>query len=423
MTQPVVLVLAGGVSSRFWPLRDKLLIPIGSQNLLERHLSTLSDLGCGRIVVVTRPDAAEAVADMGRSVSAEVSVAVQTEALGMADAVLCARPALEALGDGPLYVTQAHDVVERRLHAEMLEAWSDESAGLAGLIAGVRVKNYFPGGYLTLEGERVVSVAEKPGAGNEPSDLINLVAHVFGSWRQLVEALEEEAAQPGGDDVYERALSSLMRSSRFKAHVYEGRWQGLKYPWHLLDVMEMLLELWTSGAESPGAEYEQREDGVFLAPDARILPGAYAVAPALIGPGCLVGQNALVRGSVVGAGSVVGFGSEVARSFLVGDVELHHNYVGDSVMDRGSSMGFGATTANYRIDNRSVPSMIGNQRIDSTRMKLGLMAGANTRIGVNTSTMPGVKIGARAMIGPGLRVTRDVPDGERVLDEEKYGRF
>ena len=43
---------------------------------------------------------------------------------------------------------------------------------------------YFPGGYLTLEGGRVTSVVEKPGAGNEPSDLVNLVAHVFASWRE-----------------------------------------------------------------------------------------------------------------------------------------------------------------------------------------------------------------------------------------------
>ena len=40
----------------------------------------------------------------------------------MADAILCARPQLEAFGEGPLYVTQAHDVVEQRLHAEMLGA-------------------------------------------------------------------------------------------------------------------------------------------------------------------------------------------------------------------------------------------------------------------------------------------------------------
>src|SRR3990172_2069159 len=116
MTQPTVLVLAGGASTRFWPLRDKLFVELGSQSLLERHLRALRELGCERFVVVTRPDLAPAVESMARGLGADVSVALQPEAKGMADAVLCAAP---ALGDGPLYVTQAHDIVEQRLHAEL----------------------------------------------------------------------------------------------------------------------------------------------------------------------------------------------------------------------------------------------------------------------------------------------------------------
>jgi len=420
MSQPIVLVLAGGVSSRFWPLRDKLLIRFGPRSLLERHLQTLGGLGCDRFIVVSRPEDAEQIRALGAGIHADVRVVVQPEAKGMADAVLCARPQLEAFGEGALYVTQPHDVVEQRLHAEMLEHASKGHA--AGLIAGARVKEYFPGGYMRLAGDRVTSIVEKPGPGNEPSDLVTLVAHVHVSWLALVQTLAYESAH-GGDDVYERALSSLMQTSDYLAHVYDGRWQGLKYPWHVLDVMNLMLELWTAGIESPGEGYDRREDGVFVAPDVRVFPGSHIVAPALIGPGCVIGHNALVRGSLVGAGSVVGFGSEVARSFLAGNVELHHNYVGDSVLGLGSSMGFGATTANYRIDGRTVPSMVGGERLDSGRMKLGLMLGAGTKIGVNTSTMPGVKIGANALIGPGIKITRDVPDGARVLDEETYGRF
>jgi bifunctional UDP-N-acetylglucosamine pyrophosphorylase/glucosamine-1-phosphate N-acetyltransferase len=187
--------------------------------------------------------------------------------------------------------------------------------------------------------------------------------------------------------------------------------------------MDLMLGLWTRGVESPGDAYEQGEDGVFMARDVRVFPGGHVAAPALIGPGCVIGNNALVRGSVLGPNCVVGFGSEVARSYLAGDVELHHNYVGDSVFDRDTSMGWGATTANYRIDHRTVPSVIAGQRIDSEREKLGLVLGAGARVGVNTSLMPGVKVGAGALIGPAIRVTRDVPDGERVLDEETYGRF
>ena len=83
----------------------------------------------------------------------------------------------------------------------------------------------------------------------------------------------------------------------------------------------------------------------------------------------------------------------------------------------------GATTANFRLDGRTVPSMIGETRVDSGRGKLGLILGEGAKIGVNTSLMPGVKIGAGTIIGPNLRITRDVPDGLRILDDGEYGRF
>jgi bifunctional UDP-N-acetylglucosamine pyrophosphorylase/glucosamine-1-phosphate N-acetyltransferase len=196
----------------------------------------------------------------------------------------------------------------------------------------------------------------------------------------------------------------------------------LKYPWHVLDVMDQLFERWSRGNETPGPEYEQREDGVFVGREVRIFPGAHVVPPALLDHGAVVGHNALVRGSIVGRKSVVGFGSEVARSYLGDGVELHHNYVGDSVLDDDSSMGYGAVTANYRLDGRTVPMLVGKERIDTGRMKLGAIIGAGARLGVNASTMPGVKIGPGAILGPNLRLTRDLQAGARYLTERPRGR-
>lgn len=417
MSQPTVLVLAGGVSNRFWPLRDKLLMRFGAYTLLERHVRQLRGLGCERFVVVARPETATAVTSMLAGLG-DVSVVVQPQALGMADAVLSARDALLANGDAAVYVTQAHDVVEAQMHAGVLNAWSQRDGSVAGLFAAQRTASYFPGGYLTLDGTRVTGVIEKPGAGNEPSDLVALVAHVHGSAAALLDACEDEQRRPGGDDAYERAVTSLMASGEYHAHVYEGRWQALKYPWHTLDVVDMLLDLWGRGVETPGEAYEQREPGIFIGPNVRLLAGSHVVAPVLLDEGVLVGQTALVRASIVGPRCVVGFGSEVARSLLVEGVELHHNYVGDSVMDRGSSMGYGAVTANYRLDHASIPSVVAGERIDTGRDKLGAMIGADVRIGVNASTMPGVKLGANAWLGSNLPLNRDLKDGERYLRPE-----
>src|SRR5439155_25060884 len=161
----------------------------------------------------------------------------QPEARGMADALLQARDHLASFGNAALYVTQAQDVVDPGLHKRMLK--TDLGPDFA-LLAAARVNSYFPGGYLTVTNGRVVSVVEKPGAGREPSDLVNLVAHLFASWQPLVHQLELEMTRTGPDDAYERALAALMPERVFRAAVYEDRWEALKYPWHVLDVMAIL---------------------------------------------------------------------------------------------------------------------------------------------------------------------------------------
>ncbi len=198
MSRPLVLVLAGGASNRFWPLEDKPFFAFAGQSLLERHLRMLRGLGCERFVAVVRPGAENRVRDLAGSLGlGQFGVATQEDASGMAGALLSALPALKAAGPGALYITQAQDVVEAGLHSAMLDAGDRDDA--FATIAAARVRDYFPGGYLSLEGDRITSVVEKPGAGNEPSDLVNIVAHLFSSWQPLVEVLEGVLRQAQDD--------------------------------------------------------------------------------------------------------------------------------------------------------------------------------------------------------------------------------
>ena len=56
------------------------------------------------------------------------------------------------------------------------------------------------------------------------------------------------------------------------------------------------------------------------------------------------------------------------------------------------------------------------------RDKLGLVAGKRAFIAVNVMTMPGVKIGRDAEVGPTTVVREDVPDGVRVWVEQSVER-
>ena len=63
--------------------------------------------------------------------------------------------------------------------------------------------------------------------------------------------------------------------------------------------------------------------------------------------------------------------------------------------------------------------MVKGSKIDSGRDKFGAIIGQNTFISVDVMTMPGVKIGARAQVGPGTHVHQDVRDGGRIYVKQE----
>jgi len=144
--------------------------------------------------------------------------------------------------------------------------------------------------------------------------------------------------------------------------------------------------------------------------------GPYTVieGPAYIGPGVKVGPLSHIRPeTVLLRGSKVGYAVEVKASVLMeGARAPHFNYVGDSVIGEEVNLGAGTITANLRFDHRTVKMTVKGERVDTGLNKLGTIMGGYSQTGINVSLMPGVKVGAYAIIYPGCVVTRDVGKGE-----------
>lgn len=421
MRSPLLVILAGGASSRLWPLEEKSLIEFMGRPLLSFQLDRYRELGLTEAVIVANPENEGVIRSLAGSVPGlSVQIVVQPEPRGMGDALLQLRGLLSQ-GSRPLYITQVHDLTDVTLHERMLSAY--ESGAAQAYLAGYRVSEYFPGGYLVLGSRgQIVDIVEKPGPGNEPSDLVSIVAHIHTDAALLLDAIEAEYARDiPTDDHYERAMAALMRSHRFQAVPYEGPWRAIKFPWHVLDVMQWMLERIDEPRIAPDAQIEEGvliKGNVVIDSGARLFHGATVVGPAYIGQGAIVGNGALVRESMVGARSVVGYATEVARSYMGAGVHTHVCQVLDSILDDGVNLSASCTTANLRIDQGPVKSTIKGERISSGRDKLGLIAGKRAFIGVNVMTMPGVKIGRDSEIGPTTVVSEDVPDDTRVWVEQ-----
>jgi NDP-sugar pyrophosphorylase family protein len=423
---PLLVILAGGASSRLWPLEEKSLIRFMGRSLLSLQLENYARLGLNRAVIVGNPENDSAMRALLATVpGVQADIVIQREPKGMGDALLQLEGYLAQHGNQPIYITQVHDLTDVLLHQRMLTEYQSGSA--LSYLAGYRVTDYFPGGYLEVDAERrITSVIEKPGAGNEPSDLVSIVAHIHTDAQRLLSAIRDEYAKPAkSDDHYERAMARLMKEAVFQVVPYSGPWQALKYPWHVLDIMHALLSRIDGQHVSPEAQIEEGvliKGNVIVEKGARVFHGATIAGPAYIGAGAIVGNGALVRESMIGAGAVVGFATEVARSYMADRAHTHACQVLDSILDEDVNFSATCTTANLRIDQGDVWSTVKGERLNTGRDKLGLIAGKRAFVGVNVMTMPGVKIGRDSEIGPTTVVREDVPDRTRVWVEQALGR-
>lgn len=421
---PTLVIFAGGASSRMWPLREKLLLRFGTEPLLISQLRRFQKLGFQNVVIIANPDSEGDIRALVAHLDAmQIQVVVQPEAKGMGDAILRAAPALSEVR-APILAVQVHDVVDDALYTDMLAA--HQANPDATLIAGAEMEQYFPGGYLIVTPEgQITGMVEKPGADNRPSNYVTIVAHLHANAGRLFDAIRAEYTRTDvtSDDHYERAMDALMKQTPYRVVPYRGVWKALKYPWQVLDVMDYFLSR-IKGQNVAASAYVAPTatlvGDVYIAEGAKIFPGAAVVGPAYIGANTIVGNNALVRASMVLNHCNVGFTTEVARSYVSDHCDMHACRVLDSVFAPRVNFSAGCTTANLRIDRDKVPSYVKGARIDTGRDKLGAIIGQGAFLAVDVMTMPGVKVGEEAQVGPGTHVTRDVRDRQRIYVKQEH---
>jgi len=223
---PTLVILAGGSSSRLWPLREKSLIRFMDVPLLEHQLKTYVELGIRRVLVICNPDnradIEQVLANFGNK-GEFWDTTVQQQPRGMGDALLTLEPVLLADPSAAtsVYICQVHDIFQRSFHQEMLRSHQENPQ--AALLASYEVEEYFPGGYLVLQNGAITNIIEKPDPKKAPSNLVNIVAHIHPDLRRLLERVKAEYSSPkAGDDHYERAMASLMTEMVFKPVPYRG---------------------------------------------------------------------------------------------------------------------------------------------------------------------------------------------------------
>lgn len=410
----VALVLAGGVGNRFFPFTtDKILFPWFEKPFAQHSFLHALPKEVTKVVLVTNSNNHDALTAFKFPVP-HVTI-LQRNPLGMADAILSAVPEIQ---DCSLLIVNGDDLsVPSVLPQVMKKATSSHAFGV---IPGIKVTHNMPMGYLDIAKGRVTQIVEKPQQGSEPSDLVVMLGHYIEDSTVLIHELQLTSSS--ADDAYEKAVSSLMGKYDFVCEEYKGSFASMKYPWHVLDVNDILLSQLTNH-RGVGVEIKQHviiEGNVYIDDGVRIFENTKIVGPCYIGKNTIIGNNNIIRQSYIGTHCVTGFNTDITRSYVGDHCWFHSNYIGDSVLEGNISLGSGAVLANLRLDDGDIYSMVKNERIATTRNKLGVLVGKHVRIGVNASIMPGIKIGMNSFIGSGVILDKDLPEQSYCIAKEAY---
>ncbi|HTT26098.1 MAG TPA: glucose-1-phosphate thymidylyltransferase [Thermoplasmata archaeon] len=359
------LLLAGGHGTRLRPLTftgNKHMIPIANQPMLFYGLHHLADAGIREVAIVLgtiHEGIPEAVGD-GAAFGLKVTYIHQGEPKGLAHAVACAR---SFLAEDPFVMYLGDNLLQDGARP-LTEAFAARGGdAVIGVTPVADARQY---GVVEMDGDRIVSIVEKPPAPR--SNLALIGVYLFTpSIHPIIAALRPSAR---GELEITEAIWQLHRSGgNVRVQRVQGWWKDTGRPRDLLEANAKVLR-------SAGTSRFVREG--------RVDPGAMLVGSVGIGAGSTVGADCRIDGPVVlGKGVRVEGGAQIGPCTAVGDrsvirgVTLEGSIVlegavldgrfhlQDSIVGRDTEIVGGAT------DQQAVSCVLG----DAGRVRLGAATG------------------------------------------------
>ncbi len=395
------VILAGGKSSRFWPLAEgghKSLVRLAGRTLLEMTVESLAMAGMSErdIIIVHSPSIGKQVREIFHG--KKVNFAVQKGPEGMGNAVDCARQHIS----GRFLVTHAYHIDAGSIFSCLKRAEADSAiAVMKGDVADygrVAVRNGYAKG-----------IEEKPRSkemGYKAVGFYILSRDFFGIYDR----------QKRHEHDFEDALAEYMKKIDVQAVEQKGS-VTLKYPWHLFGLSGLLKGVMVS-PETEIAKNAVIEGRVSIGKGTVVHENTVIKGPAYIGKNCIIGNNAVIRGGVdIEDGCIIGANAEIARSIFQAGCSTHSGFFGDSIFDGNCSIGAGMITANKRVDRKEIMCTVKGEKIPSGLKRLGVIVGKNTQFGICCKTMPGKFVGSDCTILPGSVVEKNVPSRHELRTE------
>ncbi|MGJ5045715.1 bifunctional UDP-N-acetylglucosamine diphosphorylase/glucosamine-1-phosphate N-acetyltransferase GlmU [Bradyrhizobium oligotrophicum] len=419
----LTIVLAAGEGTRMRTSVPKVLHPVAGESLLAHVLAAAPQGDGARVAVVVGPGH-EAVEKEARRLRPDADIFVQRDRLGTAHAVLAARQAiargaddlLVAFGDTPLITAETF----ARLRAALAE-------GAALAVLGFRAADPTGYGRLLLDGSKLVAIREQADASEAERAITLCNAGVMAmDGRRALGILDRIGNANSKGEYYLVDAVAIAREQGLDAVVIEtseDEVRGINTKAQLAEAEAVMQTRLRRAAMDAGVTLIAPET-VYLAADTTFGKDVTIEPFVVIGPGVSIGDGAVVHsfshivqsklgrnsllgpfarlrpGTSLGDGAKIGNFVEAKAAVLEPGVKVNHlSYIGDAHVGANTNIGAGTITCNYDGFNKHKTNI-----------------GEGAFIGTNTSLVAPINIGARAYIGSGSVITRDVPDDALALE-------
>lgn len=203
--------------------------------------------------------------------------------------------------------------------------------------------------------------------------------------------------------------------------------EGCTYPWEALEkakeyIKEQIVDKDVKVNKAEVGEYVSISGNYFIDEGTKIHANAVIQGPVMIGKNVEIQSGALIRPwTVIGDNCVVGHGSEVKHAIMQNKSKVASlAFCGDTILGKSTRIGSGIILANRRFDQKNITVKINGEKYDVGTDFFGAIIGDSTRLGANSTTVPGTFIGPYTWILPTVQVRGFIPAEKRVFPLAEY---
>lgn len=402
------VLLAAGNSSRFYPYNQsfehKALVKIMGKTILEHTLEAIKNNGIKDIIIVTSPKSKiPELLGNGEKFGISITYREHSGAQGMGAALLEAKDVIKET----FFLLNAYHMDL----GDFAEDMQKKHNGSNIVLLGRKEKEVSAFGYMTVEGEKVTGIIEKPKLSN--TEMLRLIG-IYILPVSFISLLEKT---PLSHYHFEEALDAFSKENNVLSVLTERKSLTLKYVTDLFAIKDYLLEKIKGknvSEKTQIAESAEIAGDVIIEENVKVMEGACIKGPAYIGKGVTVGNRAIVRNGVVAEeNSVIGSQMEIKNTLVMEESTTHSGFIGDSLIGENTKIAAGFVTANARLDRKEIKINVKEEKISTGINHLGAIIGSDCNIGIRVETMPGVIIGNNVIVGPSTTVMKDIQDNTK----------